>query len=262
MAAKCDTVDTIRIDENDLAPLAAPLTLVLPSMSPSSMPTITVNSKMPSTPLPSLLLCPRRTFLACLILASKFMQDRAYSNRAWVKLAGLPSREIDHCNELAVKHSNGIFGLANSLPMRLHLVSDPAVMPVLLPSVSSISKVSGLRQHATVRTLGSNSAPVQDRFVQHSMFLNSRPVEEPERMPAATCQVESPSAMFVSPPTIRIFALAVDTRTVLFPHVDCLYVFIRKNSSSSICIGTYVSKFNSRCECCTPRRMPFNDEKY
>ncbi|KAI0329431.1 hypothetical protein GY45DRAFT_1229632, partial [Cubamyces sp. BRFM 1775] len=41
--------------------------------------------------------CPRRTFLACLILASKFMQDRSYSNRAWAKLAGLPPREIGRC---------------------------------------------------------------------------------------------------------------------------------------------------------------------
>ena len=36
----------------------------------------------PLSLLPSLLLCPRRTFLASLILASKFMQDRCYSNRA------------------------------------------------------------------------------------------------------------------------------------------------------------------------------------
>ncbi|KAI9068851.1 hypothetical protein FKP32DRAFT_1560897 [Trametes sanguinea] len=48
-------------------------------------------------PLPSPLCCPRRTFLACLILASKFMQDRSYSNRAWAKLAGLPPREIGRC---------------------------------------------------------------------------------------------------------------------------------------------------------------------
>ncbi|KAI0348847.1 hypothetical protein OH77DRAFT_1359329, partial [Trametes cingulata] len=40
---------------------------------------------------------PRRTFLACLILASKFMQDRSYLNRAWAKLAGLPPREISRC---------------------------------------------------------------------------------------------------------------------------------------------------------------------
>jgi len=40
--------------------------------------------------LPSPLLCPRRTFLAALILASKFIQDKCYSNRAWAKLSGLP----------------------------------------------------------------------------------------------------------------------------------------------------------------------------
>ena len=51
----------------------------------------------PLPPLPSPLLCPRRTFLASLILASKFMQDRCYSNRAWAKLSGLPPREIGRC---------------------------------------------------------------------------------------------------------------------------------------------------------------------
>jgi len=47
--------------------------------------------------LPSPLLCPRRTFLAALILASKFSQDKCYSNRAWAKLSGLPPREIGRC---------------------------------------------------------------------------------------------------------------------------------------------------------------------
>ncbi|KAL4074177.1 hypothetical protein V8B97DRAFT_1931673 [Scleroderma yunnanense] len=51
----------------------------------------------PLPPLPSPLLCPRRTFLASLILASKFMQDKCYSNRAWAKLSGLPPREIGRC---------------------------------------------------------------------------------------------------------------------------------------------------------------------
>ncbi|KAF9010506.1 hypothetical protein BDQ17DRAFT_1420869 [Cyathus striatus] len=54
----------------------------------------------PVTPLPRLptpLLCPRRAFLAALILASKFTQDKCYSNRAWAKLSGLPAREIGRC---------------------------------------------------------------------------------------------------------------------------------------------------------------------
>ncbi|KAF4598228.1 hypothetical protein EYR38_006624 [Pleurotus pulmonarius] len=48
----------------------------------------------PMAPLPSPLLCPRRAFLASLILASKFTQDKCYSNRAWAKLSGLAPREI------------------------------------------------------------------------------------------------------------------------------------------------------------------------
>ncbi|KAF8176604.1 hypothetical protein K438DRAFT_1607314 [Mycena galopus ATCC 62051] len=43
------------------------------------------------------LLCPRRVFHASLILASKFTRDKFSSNRAWVKLSGLPAREISRC---------------------------------------------------------------------------------------------------------------------------------------------------------------------
>ena len=49
--------------------------------------------------IPSPLLCPRRTFLASLILASKFLQDRCYSNRAWAKLSGLSPREVGRCEK-------------------------------------------------------------------------------------------------------------------------------------------------------------------
>lgn len=51
----------------------------------------------PQPQLPSPLLCPRRSFLAALILATKFSQDRCYSNKAWAKLSGLPPREIGRC---------------------------------------------------------------------------------------------------------------------------------------------------------------------
>jgi PHO85 cyclin-5 len=51
----------------------------------------------PLPPLPSPLLCPKRAFLASLILASKFTQDRCYSNRAWAKLCSLPPREMGRC---------------------------------------------------------------------------------------------------------------------------------------------------------------------
>ncbi|ORY46312.1 hypothetical protein BCR35DRAFT_258485, partial [Leucosporidium creatinivorum] len=39
--------------------------------------------------------CGRRMFLASLIGASKFLQDRNYSNRAWARISGLPVTEIN-----------------------------------------------------------------------------------------------------------------------------------------------------------------------
>jgi len=39
--------------------------------------------------------CGRRMFLASLIIASKYLQDRNYANNAWSKICGLPVREIN-----------------------------------------------------------------------------------------------------------------------------------------------------------------------
>jgi hypothetical protein len=44
--------------------------------------------------------CGRRMFLAALILASKYLQDRNYSARAWSKISGLNTQEINE-NEMA-----------------------------------------------------------------------------------------------------------------------------------------------------------------
>jgi hypothetical protein len=44
--------------------------------------------------------CGRRMFLAALILASKYLQDRNYSARAWSKISGLQVQEINQ-NEMA-----------------------------------------------------------------------------------------------------------------------------------------------------------------
>ncbi|KAI1938044.1 PHO85 cyclin-5 [Ophidiomyces ophidiicola] len=50
--------------------------------------------------------CGRRMFLAALILASKYLQDRNYSARAWSKISGLSTEEINQ-NELTFLHAVG-----------------------------------------------------------------------------------------------------------------------------------------------------------
>ncbi|KAG7098778.1 hypothetical protein E1B28_000685 [Marasmius oreades] len=82
----------------------------------SKKPKATSPSLTPLPPLPSPLLCPRRAFLAALILASKFTQDKCYSNRAWAKLSGLPPREIGRCER----------ALGDALDWRLWVGKSPA----------------------------------------------------------------------------------------------------------------------------------------
>lgn len=48
--------------------------------------------------------CGRRMFLAALILASKYLQDRNYSARAWSKISGLNTQEINQ-NEMSFLHA-------------------------------------------------------------------------------------------------------------------------------------------------------------
>jgi hypothetical protein len=61
-------------------------------------------------------LCSRCTFLASLLLASKFTQDRCYSNKAWAKLSGLPPCEIGRCER----------ALGDALEWRLWVGETPA----------------------------------------------------------------------------------------------------------------------------------------
>ena len=105
----------------------------------------------PLPPLPSPLLCPRRTFLASLILASKFMQDRCYSNRAWAKLSGLPPREIGRCER----------ALGEALEWRLWVGKLPAA------------------QTASGRALNKSKSESDIRFPGHSSMAHATTETEP-----------------------------------------------------------------------------------
>lgn len=58
-----------------------------------------IRREHPDQPASRALQCGRRMFLSALILASKYLQDRNYSARAWSKISGLNTLEINH-NEL------------------------------------------------------------------------------------------------------------------------------------------------------------------
>jgi hypothetical protein len=92
-----DSMDTVRISDSYSGSTAVCSGIIEDSESTLKK-LKTPSPVLPTLPsLPSPLLCPRRAFLASLILASKFTQDKCYSNRAWAKLSGLPAREVGRC---------------------------------------------------------------------------------------------------------------------------------------------------------------------
>lgn len=118
----------------------------------------------PLPPLPSPLLCPRRAFLAALILASKFTQDKCYSNRAWAKLSGLPPREIGRCER----------ALGEALEWRLWVGKLP---PAQAPAVQAISPVNRpvvrAQSESCLMDLTSTRAPFLPRNEKNSLAMTS-----------------------------------------------------------------------------------------
>lgn len=117
---------------------------------------------------PSPLLCPRRTFLASLIIASKFMQDKCYSNRAWSKLSGFPARELSCCER----------ALGDALNWRLWVGKTPAQ--------NSLANVS-----SPIGTAVSSSRPVvrsqsESNVLSMSMTRSSSLVRHDSRLPNIT----------------------------------------------------------------------------
>jgi hypothetical protein len=165
-------------------------------------------------PLPSPLLCPRRTFLASLILASKFMQDKCYSNRAWAKLAGLPAREIGRCER----------ALGEALGWRLWVGKMPAYCT--LPRSQSAGEICRASNGTHVPSDGPSPA---SNVVRRSSTLPAYASSIPARMQGPWIPTPEATAFEYSPtPTLSASPAPTDTsseslneeRTVQMTFVD------------------------------------------
>lgn len=147
---------------------------------------------------PSPLLCPRRTFLASLILASKFMQDKCYSNRAWSKLSGLPARELSCCER----------ALGDALNWRLWVGKTPAQ--------NSLANVS-----SPIGTAVSSSQPVvrsqsENNVLSMSVARSSLLVRHDPRLPNTTYMSRVLHRSSTLP--AEVFAMLPPSRTGSFSH--------------------------------------------
>src|SRR6202050_5745308 len=122
-STEADTMATMKVvDSNDVPKSASSFTSQISSsnldfaLNGLKLHLVQNLIKKAKIPLPLPLLCPHHTFLVSLILASKFLQNWCYSNKAWVKLSRLPPCEISCCERNCfVYHSLHILPQTQSL---------------------------------------------------------------------------------------------------------------------------------------------------
>ncbi|KMU90729.1 cyclin [Coccidioides immitis H538.4] len=134
--------------------------------------------------------CGRRMFLSALILASKYLQDRNYSARAWSKISGLSTTEINQ-NEL-------IF--LNAVAWRLH-ISEPVFQrwsDIVLRYTSSTDGAfngDGLSWRSIIPSLTPeldtiDLDPVRNGPVSIQDLLSPVTTPSPSRSPVSGCQYQ------------------------------------------------------------------------
>jgi hypothetical protein len=104
--------------------------------------------------------CGRRMFLAALMLASKYLQDRNYSTRAWSKISGLRICEI---NENEMKY-------LETIDYRLHITKD--VFDNWSRVVLALSKMSKLRPGCPLVKSQSRMLEIRNMSVLNDMVDN------------------------------------------------------------------------------------------
>lgn len=146
------------------------------------------NPEVPA--LPSPLLCPRRTFLASILLASKFLQDRSYSNKAWAKLTGLAAREVGRCERV----------LCAALDYRLWVGkgSEPA------PVIEGLDMAPVVAIDATYQPEPARAAPQMLRKTRSDVALASRAaaVDVPTPRPVKQLPLRAYKTLAAIPATI------------------------------------------------------------
>lgn len=94
---------------------------------------------------PRVFACGRRTFLSALVVAGKYLQDRTFSSRAWSRISGLSTKEIN-ANEIS---------LLLALDWKLNLASWEFTQWSRLLNVFSMSRSSSAFRALRVFAKGS-----------------------------------------------------------------------------------------------------------
>ncbi|KAJ3562563.1 hypothetical protein NP233_g9489 [Leucocoprinus birnbaumii] len=139
----------------------------------------------PVSALSSPILCLRRAFLASVILASKFTQDKCYLNCPWVKLPVLSAREI----------SGSERSLGETLDWRLWVGKIPVQSS--LESSTPAGSTAGNRQAVVSYVDGLSQSPSSDISPELLTLLNG--VSSGDRTIQMSILINKPMAMYSAP---------------------------------------------------------------
>ncbi|KAG8697003.1 hypothetical protein FRC08_006792 [Ceratobasidium sp. 394] len=126
---------------------------------------------------PSPLIDPRRTFLASLVLASKFLLDKAFSNKAWARLSGLEALEVGKCERALGTALNWRLWVGRGLLRMRRAGPNPRNYPspahstltMSPPSVFARSR-SGAWENPTLSSLRENASPTRSSSPLSTVF--------------------------------------------------------------------------------------------
>ncbi|CAG8528080.1 7332_t:CDS:2 [Scutellospora calospora] len=152
--------------------------------------------------------CGRRIFLASLIVASKYLQDRNYSNRAWSKISGLPVNEVNaneicflklinynlfisedifkRWSSLLLKHIQAISGPDISSPDAFRRVENQKGVNLFCETLRSMdpmameSKKFNLESYPITPAVSTSGSPCKQQFYAVKCPISSSLIEEIE----------------------------------------------------------------------------------
>lgn len=185
--------------------------------------------------------CGRRMFLAALILASKYLQDRNYSARAWSKISGLKVSEIN-TNELAFVKAIGwrlhvpeplfhrwtdvVFKFSPSaqgpppsaagVPIRSN--SWKSIIPRLTPQLDELDDANIPRNPLVDTIYGPQpqprSVPTSSLLMSPPNFLSSR------SSPSSSADDKTPTIPCVKPQIMEPMPLKTNEKLPKFPPIS------------------------------------------
>ncbi|KAI8357831.1 hypothetical protein EDC96DRAFT_576501 [Choanephora cucurbitarum] len=124
--------------------------------------------------------CGRRMFLASLVVASKFVQDKTYRNSAWAKIAGLPVSEVNAAERIFLNMIDHRLYISQPVFEHWHRVLHMHVEAKTLHQPTSLLDFSDLMFAA--HPLKEEEAPTSYTYHQYHYHHHS-----PSLSPASPC---------------------------------------------------------------------------